>query len=110
VSDNSGQKLVACTLQFASASNTTIYTSADGGSTWQARAEGVLPSDTWSFITVASNGDGTRLLATAANIGVGGAATTAEGVIHKSADGGGSWSAIDAPAAFWFAVAAAEAY
>jgi photosystem II stability/assembly factor-like uncharacterized protein len=109
-SDNSGQNLVACALQLLTVSNTTIYVSADGGSTWQERAEGLLSSNAWSFITVASNGDGTRLLASAADIGAAGNPATGKGGLYSSADGGGSWSKVDVPAASWLAVAAAEAY
>jgi hypothetical protein len=105
-SDNSGQQLVASSYRLGGG-NSTVYTSSDGGATWQDSAQGVLQSNKQTFIAVASNGDGSKLLATSALDT--GSIPVVEGAIYSSADGGGSWSKTDVPAAvFWLSVAAAE--
>jgi photosystem II stability/assembly factor-like uncharacterized protein len=109
ISDNSGQNLAASSFQLGTVSNSTIYTSTDAGASWQLASAGLLPSNKWSFLSVASNGDGSKLLA-AAVLDTGNI-TAAEGALYASANAGGSWAKVVVPKEnFWFTVAASEGY
>lgn len=110
-SDNSGQKLAATSYQLGSFSNSTMLISTDGGVSWQESAVGALQGSKSSFISVASNGDGSRLLATAALVSDS-SSDIGEGAIYFSDDSGGSWFRTDAvpSGVVWLSVAAAEKY